>query len=64
MTTTRYPGNPDWHEVPPRCFDCGRFCGGPESETYAVWKLVNPFDDLPELHRCRCPDCAEDEVVT
>lgn len=62
MTTTRYPGNPDFHEVPPRCADCGRFCGGFESENPAVWERNDNWD-LPDTHTCRCLECAIDRAM-
>lgn len=62
VTTTRYPGNPDFHETPPRCFDCGQFCGGFDSSNPAIWERINPYDDMPDLHRSRCLDCATDRV--
>lgn len=57
MTVTRYPGNPDFHEVPPRCHGCGRFCGGFDSATPAVWERRRGWD-LPDTFVCRCLDCA------
>jgi hypothetical protein len=61
VTVTRYPGNPDFHEVPPRCTDCGQFCGGFDSGNPAVWKRREGYD-LPDTHVCRCLDCAADYV--
>jgi hypothetical protein len=63
VTTTRYPGNPDFHEIPPHCSDCGRFCGGWNSKNPVVWKTVNPHDDMPTMHRCRCLKCVVDRVM-
>lgn len=63
MTTTRYPGNPDFHEVPPKCHDCGKFCGGFGSENPAIWECINPYDDMPNYHRCRCFSCAVDRQL-
>jgi hypothetical protein len=60
VTTTRYPGNPDFHEVPPRCADCGRFCGGFENP--AVWERNDNWD-LPDTHTCRCLECATDRAM-
>lgn len=60
MTRTRYPGNPDFHEIPPRCADCGQFCGVEGSSNWPVWDVINPYDDLPDFHRCRCLTCAVD----
>lgn len=62
MTTTRYPGNPDFHPVPPRCADCGQFCGGFESGNPAIWERNDNWD-LPDTHTCRCLDCAVDRVM-
>jgi hypothetical protein len=62
VTTTRYPGNPDFHEVPPRCADCGRFCGGWESSAPVVWER-NEGWDLQDWHTARCLDCATDRVM-
>lgn len=62
MTTTRYPGNPDFHPVPPRCAECGRFCGGFESSNPAVWERNDNWD-LPDTHTCRCLECAVDRVM-
>ena len=61
MTVTRYPGNPDFHEVPPRCTDCGQFCGGFGSTNPAVWERQDNWD-LPDTHVCRCLGCAVERV--
>lgn len=53
MTRTRYPGNPDYHPVPPRCSECGRFVSSP-----VAWEEVNPIDDLPLFYEARCSDHA------
>ena len=63
MTTTRYPGNPDFHDWPPRCADCGQFCGTFDSSNPAIWECINSLDDMPDFHRCRCLDCATDHVM-
>lgn len=57
MTTTRYPGNPDFHEIPPRCADCGQFVGEP-----AVWERNDNWD-LPDTYTCRCVECATDRAM-
>lgn len=57
MTTTRYPGNPDFHEVPPRCADCGQFVGEP-----VVWEHVDNWD-LPDTYTARCLECATDKAL-
>lgn len=44
MTRTRYPMNPDFCEIPPRCDDCGQFCGH-GGENWPVWDTLNPYDD-------------------
>ena len=62
MTTTRYPGNPDFHETPPRCADCGEFCGGFESSNPVVWERNDNWD-LPDTHTARCLDCAIDRAM-
>lgn len=65
MTTSRYPGNPDFHEIPPRCADCGRFCGSfdsPDASTIGVWERNDNWD-LPDTHTCRCLDCATERVM-
>lgn len=56
MTRTRYPGNPDWHPVPPRCSDCGRFAGGPGADLAGTWEKVNPYDDLPLFWAFYCEE--------
>lgn len=61
MTTTRYLGNPDFHEIPPRCADCGRYCGGFDSKNPAIWERNDNWD-LPDTHTCRCIECAADRV--
>lgn len=64
MTTTRYPGNPDFHEIPPRCADCGRFTGSLESEdasVLGVWERNDNWD-LPDTWTNRCLECATDRV--
>ena len=61
MTTTRYPGNPDFHPVPPHCADCGQFCGGFDSANPAIWERNDNWD-LPDTHTCRCLDCAVERV--
>lgn len=58
MTTTRYPGNPDFHEIPPRCADCGQFVGIPTQ----VWERNDNWD-LPDTYTCRCLDCATDRQM-
>jgi len=63
VTTTRYPGNPDFHSVPPHCRDCAEFCGSWGSETPAIWETVNPHDDMPTMYRCRCLKCEVDRVM-
>lgn len=62
MTSTRYPGNPDWHEVPPRCAACGEYCGGFESKNPAIWERNDNWD-LPDTHTCYCLDCAIQRVM-
>jgi hypothetical protein len=62
VTTTRYPGNPDFHEIPPRCASCGQFCGGFESENPAVWERNDNWD-LPDTFTCRCLECATDRAM-
>lgn len=51
MTRSRYPGNPDFHPIPPRCSTCGRFVGSP-----VFWRAVNPYDDLPVWYEALCPE--------
>jgi hypothetical protein len=53
VTRTRYPGNPDWYPVPPRCHECGRFVGDP-----VHWETVNPLDDLPVFYEALCSEHA------
>jgi len=60
MTVTRYPGNPDFCEIPPRCSECGQFCGRDGGRNWPVWDTLNPHDDMPTMHRCRCLECAVD----
>jgi hypothetical protein len=62
VTTTRYPGNPDFHPVPPRCADCGQFCGGFGSANPAIWERTDNWD-LPDTYTCRCLDCAVARVM-
>jgi len=62
MTTTRYLGNPDFHPVPPRCADCGRFCGSFDSAAPAIWERNDNYD-LPDTHTCRCLDCTVERVM-
>lgn len=57
MTTTRYPGNPDFHEIPPRCADCGQFVGEP-----VIWARNDNWD-LPDTFTARCPECAVDREL-
>ena len=57
MTTTRYPGNPDFHEIPPRCADCGQFVGEP-----VVWDRNDNWD-LPDTFTARCIGCAVDKAM-
>lgn len=64
MTTTRYPNNPDFHEVPARCADCGRFTGSIESDEASllgVWQRNDNFD-LPDTWTNRCLEHAIDRV--
>lgn len=62
MTTTRYPGNPDFHAVPPRCANCGQFCGGFDADNPAIWERNDNYD-LPDTHTCYCLDCAAERVL-
>jgi len=62
VTTARYPGNPDFHPVPPHCADCGRFCGDFESENPAVWERNDNWD-LPDTYTCRWLECATDRTM-
>lgn len=52
MTTTRYPGNPDFHPTPPHCDGCGQFVG-----PIVVWERNDNWD-LPDTYTARCLDCA------
>lgn len=63
MTVTRYPMNPDYCPIPPRCADCGQFCGTESGTNWPVWDTINPYDDMPDLHRCRCLGCAVDSEM-
>lgn len=63
MTTTRYPMNPDFCEIPPRCEECGQFCGTDGGTNWPVWDVINPYDDMPDYHRCRCLGCAVDSEM-
>ena len=62
MTTTRFPGNPDFHESPPRCAGCGQFCGGFGTANPATWERNDNWD-LPDTYTCRCLDCAIDRAM-
>jgi hypothetical protein len=59
MTRTRYPGNSDFHEVPPRCDRCGKYVGKPYHA-----EQINPHDDMPVYYRFMCGECSPDIVVT
>ena len=64
MTTTRYPGNPDFHPIPPRCAGCGRFTGSIESENarlIGVWERNDNWD-LPDTWTNYCLEHATDRV--
>lgn len=61
MTVTRYPGNPDFHDVPPRCAGCGQFCGGFESSNPVVWERQDNWD-LPDTYVARCLGCSVERV--
>jgi len=57
VTTTRYPGNPDYHHIPPHCGDCGDFVGEP-----VVWERNDNWD-LPDTYTARCLECATDRAM-
>lgn len=57
MTTTRYPGNPDFHEIPPRCDGCGQFVGEP-----VIWSRNDNWD-LPDTYTAQCLECATDDAM-
>ena len=57
MTTTRYPGNLDFHPVPPHCAECGQFVGDP-----VIWER-NDNLDLPDTYTARCVDCATSRAM-
>lgn len=64
MTTTRYPNNPDFHEVPPRCGSCGRFTGSLDSDDASligIWERNDNYD-LPDTWTNRCLEDATDRV--
>lgn len=64
MTTARYPGNPDFHPIPPRCAGCGRFTGSLDSDDAAligVWERNDNWS-LPDTWTNRCLDCATERV--
>jgi hypothetical protein len=62
VTTTRHPGNPNFHPIPTRCADCGQFCGDWDSENPAIWERNDNWD-LPDTYTYRCLDCATERVM-